>query len=368
MTIKKLANGRWQARVYLTPQLKPLKTFATKLEAQTWFYQQKEQFRQDPLDLVRRRDRRRLSTLVDLWYDSHGFKLKDGERRKKILLTMSKELGDPVASNLTAKHYSHWRAKDLKKVTPNTANRKLAYARALFNELHRLGEWAGENPLNGIRQFRIDETELAYLDEQQIAALLRECRNGRNPHTYLVACLCLATGARWSEAEGLTTSQLYPNRVQYVGTKSGKRRTVGIHKEFAKELQQHRRRFALAGDRFFASCYASFGKAIERAGIALPRGQQSHVLRHTFASYFIQHSRRPDSLVTLQKLLGHSDIKLTLKYAHIAPDSLHESVNVNPLGQFWDNSAKVTAIAPKQGSKKGKENKQLNGGPTRTRT
>ena len=44
-----------------------------------------------------------------------------------------------------------------------------------------------------------------------------------------------------------------------------------------------------------------------------------HLLRHTFASHFIMSG---GNILTLQKILGHSDLKMTLVYAHLAPDFL----------------------------------------------
>ncbi len=87
--------------------------------------------------------------------------------------------------------------------------------------------------------------------------------------------------------------------------------------------------------RYFASCYASFGKALERSKIKLPAGQLSHVLRHTFASHFMMGG---GNLLTLQKLLGHADIKMTMKYAHLAPSYLQDAVKLNPSGHFLDTA------------------------------
>ncbi len=39
--------------------------------------------------------------------------------------------------------------------------------------------------------------ELSFLTLEQINQLLEECRNSTNNHTYPVALICLATGARW---------------------------------------------------------------------------------------------------------------------------------------------------------------------------
>ena len=44
-----------------------------------------------------------------------------------------------------------------------------------------------------------------------------------------------------------------------------------------------------------------------------------HDCRHHFASWFVM---RGGSLQALKKLLGHADLKMTLRYAHLAPEHL----------------------------------------------
>ncbi|KIQ76764.1 hypothetical protein RW26_22315 [Aeromonas sp. L_1B5_3] len=67
---------------------------------------------------------------------------------------------------------------------------------------------------------------------------------------------------------------------------------------------------------------------VERAGLELPPGQNTHVLRHTFASHFMMNG---GNILVLQKILGHSTIAMTMRYAHLAPDHLEDAVRLNPL-------------------------------------
>ncbi|WP_236715532.1 tyrosine-type recombinase/integrase, partial [Pseudomonas sp. BMS12] len=50
-------------------------------------------------------------------------------------------------------------------------------------------------------------------------------------------------------------------------------------------------------------------------------------LRHTFASHFIQNG---GNILTLQKILGHSSLAMTMRYAHLAPDHLADAVRLAP--------------------------------------
>jgi len=50
-----------------------------------------------------------------------------------------------------------------------------------------------------------------------------------------------------------------------------------------------------------------------------------HTLCHTYASWLVQNGV---DLYTVQKLMGHSTIAMTEKYAHLAPDNLKAAVRV----------------------------------------
>jgi integrase len=64
----------------------------------------------------------------------------------------------------------------------------------------------------------------------------------------------------------------------------------------------------------------AFHGACERSNI---KGLRFHDLRHTCATRMIE---RGGSIVAVSKILGHADIKTTMRYAH--PDnSLVEAVN-----------------------------------------
>ena len=71
----------------------------------------------------------------------------------------------------------------------------------------------------------------------------------------------------------------------------------------------------------FSHTYASIHRLIRRCFPNLPKGQSTHVLRHTFASHFMMNG---GNILVLQRILGHSDIKITMKYSHFAPEYLDD--------------------------------------------
>ena len=62
--------------------------------------------------------------------------------------------------------------------------------------------------------------------------------------------------------------------------------------------------------------------ALERAGIH--RHVRFHDLRHTFASHLVMHGV---DIRQVANLLGHKDIKVTMRYAHLAPEHLQAAVD-----------------------------------------
>jgi len=338
VSIKKQPDGKWLLDFY--PEGKPKgkpskrirKTFPTKGEAIAYENHVMENIHVKPW-LNGKEDRRKLRDLVNQWYDEHGVTLDDGLKRKGAMEFACKSMGEPNAREFTSTMFSSYRKKRLTgeivrttrvtQVSPRTMNLELAYFRAVFNELKRLGHWKLDNPLSDLRPFKSEEAELSYLEDDEIKRLLDECKKSRNESTYWVAHTCLVTGARWDEAESLTTKQIKNLKISFFKTKSNRNRTVPISNKFYELLPKPEK----AG-RLFNPCYSAFRKAVERADLDLPIGQLSHVLRHTFASHFMMNG---GNILVLQRILGHTDIKMTMRYSHFAPDHLEEAVKLNPL-------------------------------------
>lgn len=270
-----------------------------------------------------KRDRRTLSELVQLWHDHHGHTLKSARDRKRSLLKVAEALGDPLAANFTAQDWATYRTQRLQEVKPSTVNHEHAYLKAMFSELERLDLWHRPNPLSKVRMVRTDDTEMAYLDRHQVRRLLDHLKAKPKRDCFLITWLCLATGARWSESETLRAENVGKDRVTFVATKSGKSRTVPIDPHLAGQLRRRRQI-----GRLFINSYKAFQASIQDLGIELPRGQLTHVLRHTFASHFMMNG---GNILVLQRILGHQSITMTMRYAHFAPDHLEEAVKLNPV-------------------------------------
>ncbi|OSZ33922.1 integrase [Alcaligenes faecalis] len=323
-------NGRWLVDIQPGGRgAKRLrKTFRTQAEAKNWEVWVRSNTNNQADWMPEKKDLRRLDELAVIWFDHHGKELRAAEDTYKRIKAVITALKNPIANEFNAQGFAAYRAQRLNGgISLNTINREHAYMRAMFNELIRLGVWKRDNPLKDLRQFKVQENELSYLSKEQITMLLIELKKSLNPHVDLVSRICLATGARWSESEQLRPQQVRQRLIQFARTKTGKARAVPISREMQDEIFGHHAKYKNMGA-IFTGCTGAFKEAIERADIQLPLGQLTHVLRHTFASHFMING---GNILTLQRILGHQDLKTTMRYAHLAPDHLDSVRTLNPL-------------------------------------
>ena len=328
MSILATADGRWKVDVEPVKGRRFRKIFKTKAEALRFEASCRLDCIQPAAWNPKPKDSRKLSALVNRWFDLHGHSITSGRRRKNTLLLMVSRLGDPVATKLTGAHLAELRRSELEAgAVPKSINNRFTYLKAVFNELRRLGDIDYPNPLDSIKPLKFQEAQLTFLTIAQVSTLLAALDTlKRSPSVRLVAEICLATGARWSEAESVTASQVVHDSITFINTKSKRARTVPISPALQTRLHaffdQHGR---------FTSCMHSFRSALVASAIKLPRGQATHVLRHTFASHFVM---RGGNILTLKEVLGHSSLTMTMRYAHLSPSHLRDALRLNPLDGF----------------------------------
>jgi integrase len=305
------------------------KSFSVKSEALAYEAWLKTKLNQDPEWTPAKKDGRRLSDLIGIWYKHHGQQLRAGKDTYNRLMAMALAMGNPSSDAFNAASFADYRSQRIAAgISASCVNREHAYLRAVFNELSRIGEWTKDNPIKHVRQFKIQDRELSYLTIKEIDRLLSALRD-RQSDAYIIAKICLSTGARWSEAENLRIAQVKNGQITFQKTKSGKNRTVPIDAELVREIES--RKNSYFGVRLFKDSYEDFRRCLPSLGLILPPGQLTHVLRHSFASHFMMNG---GNILTLQKILGHSSITMTMKYAHLAPEHLQEAKALNPIARL----------------------------------
>lgn len=326
MSVKQSKSGKWLVEIDRRGIPRVRKSFDVKADAEIFEreylakHQSKQKLSTDP---------RTMKELAALWFKYHGINLSDGERRQRCLIDMASALGNPPAAQLTAEQFVEYRYARVKAgLSEKSFNNHHSYLSAMYSKLRKLKVIDYENPIDEVDFIKIQERQLSYLSIDQINMLLEAIKTGcDNQSTWYVAQLCLRTGARWGEAEQLKFKQLHNNRVTYEFTKSKRTRTIPLDKHFYKDLMRFAG-FKNPDERLFTNCIGSFRRAVARADIDLPKGQSTHILRHSFASHFIMNG---GNILSLQKILGHADITMTMRYAHLAPDHLMDAIRLNPV-------------------------------------
>ena len=227
-----------------------------------------------------------------------------------------------------------------RKVTVATINRELCLLSAAINYVRREWEWEIPNPVAG-RKLREPEGRVRWLTRAESEALLRaaEANSGYVPHLADFVRLALHTGCRKQELLGLEWKRVDLSAglfyLESEHTKTKRRRSVPLNR-VAREAIMSRLRFREAhcakSEWVFAHKHPdgprvqdvkkSFATACLTAGI---KNFRIHDLRHTCAAWLVSAGV---PLAEVRDLLGHSTVRMTERYAHLAPENVRAAVTV----------------------------------------
>jgi integrase len=201
-------------------------------------------------------------------------------------------------------------------VANTSKNVYLRHLRAAFNQAAVWG-YLKESPLKGVKEQRELAAPLRFLTQEEIARLLAA---EPDPRFKLLWQFYLLTGVRRGEALQVQAKDIdWPRRLITVRDTKHKRpvyiRITPALEPILAALPQVGRLFPWGAD--FVSHH--FHATAARAGLDF----RLHDLRHTFASFLVMSGV---DLFTVQKLLNHSEIKTTQRYAHLSPAYLEEAL------------------------------------------
>jgi len=186
--------------------------------------------------------------------------------------------------------------------------------------------------------------ETDYLSPDECALLLSHaCGTVRE-----LILIAIRTGMRQGELKGLQWSSIdWDNRVVIVrhsrcdrekalgAPKSNRTRSIPLDREVYEVLRRRKQStgyvFENKYDRPLHHSWLTYylDKLCEQSGL---RRITWHTLRHTFATHLVM---KGVPLNTVQELLGHSTIMMTMRYAHVAPSAKRQAIDLlNPKTQF----------------------------------
>ncbi len=211
------------------------------------------------------------------------------------------------------------------RIKPHTVLREIIMLSAIFREARKRG-LVDRNPVSLVTKPRADNTIVRFLAPEEEEGL----RVFLSPFLQDAVTVAIHSGLREGEQAKLTWADVrFGERAIVVrDTKTRKDRVIPMSNTLFETLQNLPRHLSSpyvfaspqTGDRLDRFNNSAWKRAIRSSGL---HGFRWHDLRHTCASRMVQ---RGVPLIAVKEIMGHTDIKTTLRYAHLAPANLRAAV------------------------------------------
>ncbi len=261
---------------------------------------------------------------------SHG-------RDLQLYVRIGRVFGQRKLSEISRKEVQSFHTDLVKteKLAPATADHHVVYLRRILN-LAVEWEYMEKNPLTNIPLLRVDNQIERYLSEDEVRRLIDVLQTDLASGASYILLFLLSTGARLNEAMQAKWEQIDVDRgmwrIPATNSKSKKARLVPLNESANWVLSQLRTKekhaylfVNEATQKPFVTITRAWYRLRDKAGISKLR---IHDLRHSFASFLVNGGR---SLYEVQQILGHSDPKVTMRYAHLNQDALRSAANAGSM-------------------------------------
>jgi site-specific recombinase XerD len=366
--VKRKKGVGYKATLYISQRKAATKTFDRKVDARQWLENKEQQlafghkgsikFKEAALQWLNNHSKIRRSPA------SHA---EDQRMLEKEIIPFFNKLDIDLITPTDIESYIT--SSTMKGRKNPTTNRYLQCLRAIFNYSIKK-RYVLYNVVSIVGLLPEHDNDFDYLNFEDTKMFLEfsnlKYRTNKRwvYRLYLVAINC---GLRWGEIIALkwdkvdfnrnmiTIARSYCNKARAIRetTKARNIRHVGITTALMPELRSQYNDCSNKTGLIFPSYNGNpiqianfkrdhFDKDLLEAGI---RKIRFHDLRHTFASHFVM---KGGNIYDLQRLLGHSNIKTTERYAHLSPDhSVTKTEIVSIDGNRIDN---VVPLRPQQHS------------------
>lgn len=197
-------------------------------------------------------------------------------------------------------------------------------------------EFIERNVLKGVKLLNVENQLHDVADPQQLQRLVEILRTDHNRPVCHILMFLLSTGARLSEALTATWNQVDLEKglwtIPATTAKSKKSRTVPLNESalwVLAEAEKMEKFDAIFANPETGKPFTTITRVWYRLRKAAGIGQMRiHSMRHQFADLVISSGR---SLYDVQVLLGHSDPRVSQRYARLSMHTLKEAANTASL-------------------------------------
>jgi len=210
---------------------------------------------------------------------------------------------------------------------PKTVNQYIQFIGAVYNFAIEEEIYKGINPAKGVKEQKVDNKRERFLTIYEIKALLTVVKDDDN--LYLFTLLSLSTGGRLGTIMQISKKDIdfENNMITLSDIKNDDTYGGFFNNDLKSILQNHTKNLNL-NDKLVSMNERTLRRKMSKIFTNLFNAEITtddrknraviHTLRHTFASHLAINGT---PIFTIQNLLNHKDIKQTLRYAKLAPDS-----------------------------------------------
>lgn len=242
-----------------------------------------------------------------------------------IARRLNEEFEGKTIQEITTWQIEKWKNRRKEKVKPASVNRELAFLKHFYTKAIDAGK-CKENPAKKVKLLKGEVKRVRFLMPKEVQILLSNCPDDLRP----LVIMAVHTGMRKGELLGLQWVQINFEQgiISILDTKNGERRDISMDETVKGLLKSMEKK----GDYVFSNQDGSQLKAIVIHKAFRPVVKESkiedfrwHDLRHTFASNLVMNGI---DIMTVKELMGHKDLKMTLRYSHLAPQHKTRAVNI----------------------------------------
>jgi integrase len=228
--------------------------------------------------------------------------------------------------------YEHYRK--AKRAQTATILKELGLLRRMFNVARKQWKWKIGNPVSDIELPKVRNERVRYLSEDEHKRLFEALEIPEEKWLKPLVIIAIDTGLRlanlcdleWSEvnlfSKMITIGAEAMKNDDYLGVPLTDR-AFHVFKELRKAQCVSGHVFHDSGKKLYdRKVQRAFRNALKKAKV---ENFHFHDLRHTFASYLRQ---KGVDLHAISKLLGHKDLRMTRRYAHLNVESLRRAISV----------------------------------------
>lgn len=327
-------NNDWWIDYYVSGKRYREKVGPSKVLAENAFRKRKIEAAENKFLDVRRENKIKFEDFANEYIELHSkVNNRSWSTDYRNLELLKRFFKGKCLDEITPRHIEQFKSEYMARgVAPATVNRKMACLKSMFNKAIAWKRFSGENPVKGIKFFKLNNARKRFLEKEEIARLLTNCRGYLKP----IVIIALNTGMRRGEILALRWKDVDLRRgvILLTNTKNGESREVPINEQVKTALlrlpkySKSEYVFIRKGGEPIADIKKTFSTALKKSGI---KDCTFHTLRHTFASHLVMASV---DLNTVRELLGHKSLQMTMRYSHLSPNHKQRAVDV--LGRRMD--------------------------------